>query len=187
MGGQIGGFHRHAGFGAKPSRDTQHLALTLKIQAVAGFYFHTGDAIVQQGLQARQAFREQGIFRCVAGQAHAGQNAAAGLGDIGIAGAAQALFGFFGTVASEYQMGVAVDQGRCQPAALAVDDCIDVLQVGCRSCAVVPDINDMAITPDDDAVFDDAIIRTVERGQMDMLDGAVRIVMAFHLTTPSAA
>ena len=56
-----------------------------------------------------------------AGGADAGDDAAAGCGDLGVADAGEALLELGGAVAAEDQVGVAVDEAGGDPAAGAVD------------------------------------------------------------------
>ena len=56
-----------------------------------------------------------------AGGAHGGHDAAAGLGDVGIGGAIEALLEFSGAVAAVNQMGVAIDEAGGEEPATAID------------------------------------------------------------------
>ncbi len=110
MGAQEGGHHLDRAQLAQRAGYAQLPALVFQGEAVAGFDFDRGHALGQHGVQARQRGGQQGALIGGAGRAHGGDDAAARTGDVGVAGALQALLELVGAVAGIDQVGMAVDQ-----------------------------------------------------------------------------
>ena len=120
--GQVGGAHLDPQLLAHPPRHPQHPPLAVEIQAVAGLDLQRGDAVGGQRARAGQRFGQQLVLAGRAHRLHRRHDAAAGAGDVLVAGALQALLELAGAVAGEHQVGVAVDQTRGDQAAAQVDD-----------------------------------------------------------------
>ncbi|MNE30202.1 N-formimino-L-glutamate deiminase [compost metagenome] len=109
---QAGGFHFNRQQFAQLARHAQHFQLAFRRQPVAGFDLHAGHAFRQQRSQPEQRLLQQQFFVGVTGGLDGGNDATALGGDIGVAYAVEALLEFAATVATEHQMGMAVDKAR---------------------------------------------------------------------------
>ena len=112
MGGQPGGHDPQRPFATDPPGDAQHPQFGVQVQPVARLDFHRRHALGDQVVGAPQRGGQQFVVAGGAGGADGGQDAAAGAGDLFIAGAVQAHVEFARPVAAEHQMGVTVDQPR---------------------------------------------------------------------------
>ncbi len=117
-----GGFDGDRKFAAERPRDAQHLGLVGECQAVARLDLHRRDAFRQHRLQPRGALIEQLLFGGSAHCTHRGKNSTAAARDVLVGGAAQALGIFARPRPREHQVGMTVDQSRCQPVTTQVDD-----------------------------------------------------------------
>ena len=120
MGAEIGGHHVHRAPLGELARHLQHLHLGVAVQPVAGLDLDGGDALGQQRVQPPQGGGGKVGLRFGPGHPHGGGDAAAGLGDLGIGDAGEALLELVGPAAAIDEMGVAVDQAGGGEAALAV-------------------------------------------------------------------
>src|SRR5690606_1510502 len=145
---------------------TQHPALAVEVQAVAGLDFQRGRAVGEQGAGARQGLRQQRVLACRADVAHGGDDAAAGAGDFLVAGALQALLELARAVAGEHQVGMAVDQPGGDQATAQVDDRAgEAVGIGGQAGAGAG-VHDRPVAPAQRAVPDQAVAAVrVEGGQ----------------------
>ena len=120
MGAEEGGAHRHAVGLAEAPRHAQLLALVFEREAVAGLDLDGADAVGQQLFEPRRGLREERVFVGLARGAHRGDDAAAGLRHLFVAGARQPHRELVGALAAVDQVGVAVDQARRDEGAAAV-------------------------------------------------------------------
>ena len=104
------------------ARDAERFALGVKVEPIAGFDFDRADALGDQSVQTPERRSEEFVFARGAGRAHGGKNAAAFAGDLFIRGAGEPELEFVRPVAPVNEVGVAIDQRRRDPAALAIDD-----------------------------------------------------------------
>ena len=107
--------HADAELAADPPGHAQHLQFAVEIEAVARLDLDRGHAIGEQRCGPRQRRGEQGIVVERARRVDGRGDAAAGAGDLFVAGAVQAHVEFVGAVAAEDEMGMAVDQARRDP------------------------------------------------------------------------
>ena len=121
MRAEEGGAHRDAVGLAQPPRHAQLLALVFEREAVAGLDLDGAHAVGQQLFEARRGLREERVFVGLARGAHRGDDAAAGLRHLFVAGAGQPHRELVGALAAVDQVRVAVDQaGRDERAAAVV-------------------------------------------------------------------
>ena len=104
------------------ARDAERFALGVKVEPIARFDFDRADALSDKSVQTLDRRSEEFVFARGAGRAHGGENAAACASDLFIRGAGEPELEFVRPVAPVNQVGVAIDQGRRNPAALAIDD-----------------------------------------------------------------
>ena len=104
------------------ARDAERFALGVKVEPIAGFDFDRADALGDQSVQSLERRSEELVFTRVAGRADGGKNAAAFAGDLFVGRAREPELEFVRPVAPVNEVGVAIDQGRRDPAALAIDD-----------------------------------------------------------------
>ena len=93
----------------------------LDVEAVAGLDLDRAHAFGEQRVEARQRSGESVVLVGRAHGAHRRDDAAAGAGDILVAGSAETHLELARAVAGEDEVGVAVDEGGEDPAAAAVD------------------------------------------------------------------
>lgn len=120
VGTQGGGAHRHRQPLAHGPRHPQAAGLVGLAQAVAGLDLHRGHAFAQQHPGTAQRGVQQGRIAGVAGGLHGRADAAAGAGNLLVAGTLQAQLEFACPVAAIDQVGVAVDQAGGDDAAAPV-------------------------------------------------------------------
>ena len=124
---------RH-GVGAEeggPDRDRQQLAeppghaqlaeLGVAVEPVAALHLHGGDAVGEQRRQPGPALAQQRRLVGGAGGGHGGADAAAGPGQLLVAGPVQPPLELLGAVAGVDQVGVAVDQAGGEQPPLGVE------------------------------------------------------------------
>jgi urease alpha subunit len=91
-----------------------------EVQAVAGFDFHGGHAVLEQLLQTALGAGEQLFFTGGPGGPHGAGDATARRCDFCVADALQTLLEFTAAIAAEHRVGVAVDQAGCDPGAIQI-------------------------------------------------------------------
>ncbi len=98
----------------------QHFELVGQGQAVTRLDLHRGDAVAQQGVQARQGLRDQLVFAGQACLAHGRQDTASGARNVFVSGAIEPQLKFMGAIAGEDEMGMRIDQAGTDPAPVAI-------------------------------------------------------------------
>ncbi len=135
--------HRAHGFDLPCN--AQHFQFGFDIQPVAGFHFYRADALGDQCVDAWQRVLQQLRFAVLARGIDGRDDAAAGAREFLVACPLQAHFEFARTIAAEHQVGVAVDQCRCnQPPVqcLCLPRAILIGQVGQRATPLNGAISD---------------------------------------------
>ncbi len=103
------------------ARDAERLALGVKVEPIAGFDFDRADALGDKSVQSLERRSDELVFARGAGRPHSGKNAAAFASDLFIGSAGEPQLEFVRPVAAVNEVGVAIDQGGRNPAALAID------------------------------------------------------------------
>jgi hypothetical protein len=111
--------HPHRAMLAQRATCTQHLCFVIGAQAVAGLDLHRGHAFGHQRVEPGKRARHQPGFVRVARRPHRRYDPATAAGNLLIGCARQPQFEFMRAVAAVNQVGVAIDQPRRDPAALA--------------------------------------------------------------------
>ena len=114
------GSNRYRARAAEPPRGLQLPAFGVELQTVAGFDLDRRDAFGEQRVEPRQRRRHQLLGAGLPGRLHRRDDSTAGLRDLLVAGTGQPLLEFGGAVAAMDKVGMAVDQARRDPAAVAV-------------------------------------------------------------------
>ena len=116
---QVGGAHIHA-LVAQAARHLQLLGFVQQAQAVAAFDLDGGHAVGLELVQAAAGQLEQLPLRAAAGGGHGAGDAAAGVGDLGVAVAGQAHLELVGAGAAVHQVRVAINQAGRDPGVVQV-------------------------------------------------------------------
>ena len=114
MRAEEGGAHVDPRFLANSTCHPQHLEFVFQTQSIPGLDFQGGYAIGDQRACARHGCSQQRIVIQGAGLAYRRCNASACAGDGFITCPLQAQIEFVRAVSAKHQMGVAVDQSRCE-------------------------------------------------------------------------
>ena len=139
--------------GCERLRGFQHLYLVRRVEPVAGLDLDRGHPALHQGMKARPRCVGQGVEACLACRLHRREDAAAGAGDLLIAGAVQPLLEFSRAIASEDEMRVAIDQARRDPGAA------QLLEAACAIAGQLDpaaDADDSPLVDTDGGVLDDS-------------------------------
>ena len=146
---------------AKSRRHLQHFSLTGQIETITAFDFNRCDPFGQPVLQTFAGLLEQGIYVGGTGGGNSGDNAATGLGNVGVAGAIQAHFELIGAMTAVDQVGMAIDQTGCDQCALQINAFATV--VWCQFGGA--DVLNAAIGDLHFTIFDEAVILAVHRAK----------------------
>jgi hypothetical protein len=150
---------------AELSADREHLQLRLDVEAIARLDLDGRDAFGRERLDARERRCVQRVGRRCARRAHGRHDAATGARDVLVARATQALLEFFGAIAGEHEVRVAVDKRRRDP---ATTKRARVVHIDVGHISAWPQPPDRAALDDDNAVVDDAVVGSGHRGHVEV-------------------
>ena len=134
--------------------DPKRFALGGKLESVAGFDFDRAHALSDQSVQSLERRSRKLVFACGAGRADCRKNSAAFAGDLLICGPRESQLEFMRPIASIDEMGVAIDEGGGDPAAVAIDDPRRGARGG-RKLVLRANEDDSSVARGDRAGFDD--------------------------------
>jgi len=120
------------------SGSAQHAKLGVTVQTVTGLDLERGDALSQQGIDAAQRAGEQLVGAGRTRRGHRRNDTAADTFHLLVGGAFQAHLEFAGAIAAVHDMGVAIDQRRCDQAPVERASLVRGIAVGQRSLLADP-------------------------------------------------
>src|SRR6185437_5546632 len=113
--------HQNVAHLSQAPRGAQHLTLAGEIEPVAGFNLDRRDAFADQRIEPTQRLRHQRLLAGLPRRRHRRRDAAAGARDLLIRSAGKPQLEFAGAIAAVDEMGMAINQSRRNPAALAIN------------------------------------------------------------------
>ena len=141
---------------SEPACDGERFALCGKVEPIAGFDFDRADALGDKGVQSPQRRPDELVFACRAGRSDSGKNAAAFASDLFVRCAGEPELEFVRPIAAVNEVGVAIDQGGRNPAALAIDDAARGRAMRAGSSSSATNESNTSFACSDGAGFDDA-------------------------------
>jgi hypothetical protein len=152
VGAEESGAHRHFALARELARGAELLALVFEAQAIPGLDLEGRDALGEQRVEPGQGALDQLCFAGGARRVHRRDDAAALACNRFVRDAGESHLELVGAVAAVDEMGVAVDEAGCDPAAVAAHDVCGV-EVGGRSCYGAC-VDDGSVAAGDEAIVD---------------------------------